>query len=158
MKLLILILLNSLLMVNVYSQRFKGTDKEKLEEMDEQYSTGQKMDYFDYAWLLYNTNEKSTYPKADTVLNHVISEQDVDPESITYGQWGWRKPDGEKIAGPGDIPWYVDFNRALFAADKMFVKLWEQQNKMSKGRKRKLYILLQTFSRSCCSPLGLRGL
>lgn len=126
MKLLILILINAFLVVNVYSQDFNGNITEKLAELEESYSTGQKMDYFEYAWLLYSTNESSNYPKADIVLNHLISLQDQDPGSITYGQWDWKWQDGEKV---------VDFNKALFNAEKMFVNLWEEQEKMSKGTK-----------------------
>jgi len=56
------------------------------------------------------------------VLDKVISSQDDDPESLTYGHWGWRWEGGEKR---------VDFNSALFRADILFVKLWDQQDKMS---------------------------
>ena len=124
MKLLILILVNAFLIVNVYSQ--EQNNNELLAKMAKMYSVGEKMDYFSYAWLLYSTNQKSNYNKADTVLNHFISLQDHDPESITYGQWDWKWQDGEKV---------VDFNVALFTAEKMFVNLWEQQDKMGKGTK-----------------------
>lgn len=126
MKLLILILLNAFLMGNIYSQELTVNEKKKLAEMEDSYSAGLKVDYFNYASLLYRTDEISNYLKADSVLNYGISLQDHDPESITYGQWNWTWRDHEKI---------VDFNRALFNAEKMFVKLWEQQGKMSKETK-----------------------
>lgn len=129
MKLLKFLLINLFFWSIAYSQELTIVEKEELTELEESYSAGLKMDYFEYAWLLYRADDNL---KADKVLNHVISQQDVDPESITYGQWGWQWREGDKVAGPGDIPWYVDFNRALFNADKMFVKLWEQKSKMSK--------------------------
>lgn len=115
-------LIGAFLSVHGYAQTLNADEKTGLEKMDQDYARDAKTGSFQYAWLLYRTDDSSNYPKADAVLKQVISLQDSDSESLTYGQWNWRLEDGEKTA---------DLNNALFRTDILFVKLWDQQPKMS---------------------------
>lgn len=117
-----ILLVGLFLSVQSYAQELTVDEKTRLETMDKEYAQDKKTASLDYAWLLYRTGVQSNYEKADAILNQVISLQDNDPDSITYGQWDWRWQDGEKR---------VDFNVALFRADIMFAKLWDQQSNMS---------------------------
>ena len=103
-----------------YAQELTGDEKKLLEKLNNDYTADKKSASLNYAWLLYRSNGEC--PKADTVLNHVISLQDDDPESLTYGHWGWVWRDGEK---------FVDWNNALFQSHALFCDLWTQQEKMS---------------------------
>jgi len=111
-----------LLSINVYAQELSPEERTLLGQLDAEYAQDAKKASFQYAWLLYRTGTPSNCEKADAVLNHVFLLQDSDPDSITYGQWDWKWEGGEKR---------VDFNTALFRADLMFVKLWDQQSRMS---------------------------
>lgn len=122
MRTITLLLVGVLLGVNGFAQELSSDEKTLLDKLDTEYAQDAKKATFQYAWLLYRTGIPSNYGKADAVLNQIFSLQDSDPESITYGQWDWRWEEGEKR---------VDFNTALFRADLMFVKLWEQQDRMS---------------------------
>ena len=110
-----------------YGQELTSDELATLEDLNKRYSIDNTASLnensaFYYAWLLYRMGDKVKFSKADTVLTYGISLQDNDPGSITFGQWGWKWEGGEKV---------VDFNNALFAAEIMFRKLWDQQNKMS---------------------------
>lgn len=115
-------LMGILLCVSAYPQGLTTEEQAGLQKMDDAYARDEKAVSFEYAWLLYRTDDPSNHRKADISLNKVISLQDDDPESLTYGHWGWRWEGGEKR---------VDFNSALFRADILFVKLWDHQDKMS---------------------------
>jgi len=110
-----------LLSASAYTQGLTADEQADLEKMEDAYARDEKAVSFEYAWLLYRTEDQSNHRKAGIVLDTVISLQDDDPESLTYGHWDWRWEGGEKR---------VDFNSALFRADIMFVKLWDQQDKM----------------------------
>jgi len=124
-----IILLLAWVLLSAYgvSQELTLDEKASMEKMRAEYAQDPKTASFQYAWLLYRTDIRSNHRKADEVLNQVIALQDHDPESLTYGQWGWHVEGGEKKA---------DLNAALFRADALFVKLWEQQGKMSKKTKK----------------------
>ena len=133
MKIITLLLSSIFLSTIAYAQELTLDELASLEKLNKDYSVDKKTASLHYAWLLYRSGDEANYSKADTVLNHVISLQDNDPESITYGQWGWKWEGGEKV---------VDFNNALFNADRMFRKLWDQQSKMS-------YATQEKFITSC---------
>ena len=118
MKILILLLMSVFLSAFGSAQELTNDEKLSLKKLDKDYSVNKTVSLH-YAWLLYRTGDQE---KADTVLNQFISLQDDDQESMTYGQWGWKWQRGEKV---------VDFNSALFKADMMFGKLWDQQRIMS---------------------------
>lgn len=122
MKQVLLILLGLLLSANGHAGELSAAEKATLEKMDGDYARDTKAASLDYAWLLYRAGDRQHRLRANTVLNQVFSLQDGDPESPTYGQWNWIVQDGERKA---------DLNNALFRADIMFTKLWEQQEKMS---------------------------
>lgn len=122
MKNAVLVLVGILLSANAYTQELTAEEKAGLEKMDRDYAQNPKGASLQHAWLLYRTGDPANCLKGDAVLNEFISQQDDDPESITYGHWGWKVFAGERT---------VDFNNALFRTDMMFVKLWEQQDKMS---------------------------
>lgn len=103
-----------------FAQELTTDEKILLEKLDKDYSVDKESVSLNYAWLLYRTD--GDYRKADTVLNRVISLQDDDPESLTYGHWGWVWRNGEKS---------VDWNNALFQSHILFCNLWMQQSKMS---------------------------
>ncbi|KAA3661366.1 MAG: hypothetical protein DWQ10_04685 [Calditrichaeota bacterium] len=105
-----------------FAQELTLAEKMELDELESQYPGDLRSSALDYAFLSYRIDEHANHLKADTALNHFIALQDNDPESVTYGQWDWRWKNNQKV---------VDFNRALFMADMMFGKLWEQQDKMS---------------------------
>jgi len=105
-----------------FAQELTVGEKISLEGLNKAYAADKKTASFQYAWLLYRTNDGASYAKADSVMNQVIALQDDDPESNTYGQWNWRWRNGEKFA---------DWNNALFKADILFAKLWDHQSKMS---------------------------
>lgn len=120
-----LLLLTAVVMgASARAQELTPDEKDRLDAMDQAYSADKKTAAFDYAWLLYRTSDRANWRKADEVLKEVVAQQDSDPESTTYGQWGWTRRDGESFG---------DLNRALFRADVMFVKLWEQQDRMSRS-------------------------
>ncbi len=104
----------------IYAQEITAEEKLLLEKLNNDYAADKKSASLNYAWLLYRSGGEC--PKADTVLNLVISQQDDDPESSTYGHWGWVWRNGEK---------FVDWNNALFQSHVLFCDLWTQQDKMS---------------------------
>ncbi len=122
MKMIMLLLISVFLNVIGFAQELTVDEKLSLEKLNKDFSVDRETASLPYAWLLYRTGDQVNYLKADTVLNQVISLQDDDPEAVTYGQWDWKWQDGQKV---------VDFNNALFKADMMFGKLWDQQSKMS---------------------------
>jgi hypothetical protein len=103
-----------------YAQQLTAEEKILLEKLNKDYVVDKKSVSLNYAWLLYRSDGE--YRKADTVLNRIISFQDDDPESLTYGHWDWVWRNGEK---------FVDWNNALFRSHILFCDLWEQQHKMS---------------------------
>lgn len=123
MKKNVLFLIGFLLCIHGNAQELTADEKASLEKMRAEYVQNRKTASFQYAWLLYRTDIPSNCREADRILYETIALQDHDPESLTYGQWGWHVEGGEKKA---------DLNAALFRADALFVKLWEQQDKMSK--------------------------
>lgn len=127
MKMIVLLLMSVFLSAIGYTQELTVDEKLVLEKLNKDYSVDKKTASPQYAWLLYRTGDQADYLKADTVLNQFISLKDEDPEAMTYGQWGWKWQEGEKV---------VDFNNALFRADIMFAKLWDQQSKMSAETKK----------------------
>ncbi len=115
-------LMSVVLAAGGFAQELTTEEKARLEKMGDDYARNQKTASFEYAWLLYRTGLPSDCAKADAVLGQVISLQDSDPESLTFGQWGWIEEGGERKA---------DLNAALFKADILFAKLWDHQDKMS---------------------------
>lgn len=96
------VMLASLFLISIgLAQELTQTEKKQLEKMNHQYAGDLKSASLDYALLLYRTDEHADHLRADTVVNHYIALQDNDPESITYGQWGWRWKNNKKV---------VDFN------------------------------------------------
>jgi hypothetical protein len=122
MKMRIVVLLSVFLSTVGFAQELTVDEKVNLEQLNRAYAADEKTASFQYAWLLYRTDNEANYAKADSVMNQVIALQDDDPESNTYGQWNWRWRNGEKFA---------DWNNALFKADILFAKLWDHQSKMS---------------------------
>lgn len=122
MKKIVFLFVSVFLSMMSYTQELTSEEKLLLKKLDKDYSNDHYGVSLTYAWLLYRTGEEKNYIKADSVLNQVISIQDHDPESLTYGQWGWEWKDGEKT---------VDYNNALFQAHIMFAGLWNEQGKMS---------------------------
>lgn len=122
MRLIILALSSWFLIGIAYAQPLTSDEKASLEKLETDYAADPKTASLEFAWLLYRTDEQGNHARGDTVLQQVFSLQDDDPESLTYGQWGWTWRGEEKVA---------DLNNALFRADIMFCKLWEQQNKMA---------------------------
>jgi len=120
MKKVIFILMCVGVATSNYAQELTADDKTLLEKLNNDYTADKKTASLNYAWLLYRSNGEC--PKADTVLNQVISRQDDDPESFTYGHWGWVWRNGEK---------FVDWNNALFQSHTLFCDLWTQQDRMS---------------------------
>ncbi|MBN2355117.1 hypothetical protein JXO59_03330 [candidate division KSB1 bacterium] len=121
MKKIILVLYCFLIVLNAHSQPLSSEETQKLIRLNEVYARDQNP-ILEHAWLLYRTDDDAYHAKADSILNKFISQQDNDPESFTYGQWGWVWRDGVKRA---------DLNNALFRAKMMLGHLWEQQNRMS---------------------------
>jgi len=119
---IVFLLLAGMLSVRGYAQELTADEMASLDKLDAEYARDAKTASFQYAWLLYRTSIPANYPKAGEVLHRVFALQDDNPESFTYGQWGWREEGGERKA---------DLNAALFRADLLFVKLWDQQGKMS---------------------------
>lgn len=74
-----------------------------------------------YTWLLYQKNTPESVSKADKMLDMTLSFQVSDDlESGNYGLWPWSVGSVVK-----------DKNVPLFHAHLMFVKLWDEQGKMS---------------------------
>jgi len=117
--LLLCIASNSAWTKNGPDDRFIQLDKLNLLETNmAKANIGQALEY---AYLLYEKNTVESISKADKVLDMTISFQvSDDPESGNYGLWPWSV--GSAIG---------DKNVPLFHAHLMFVKLWDEQNKMS---------------------------
>jgi len=111
-----------LLCTCVCAQELTDEEKAALEKMEQAYTQDNTTASAQHAWFLYRTGDSSNWRKADSVLLGFIALQDADPESPTYGQWEW-KLEGSLRTG--------DLNKALFRADIMLGKLWEQQSRMS---------------------------
>ena len=126
MKEITLLIMCVFLSVNSYAQELSTGERTLLEQLDKDYSVDKKKVSLNYSWLLYRSGKEINCLKADTVLNMVISLQDNDQESLTYGQWEWVLRDGEKSA---------DWNNALFQTHVLFCGLWNEQNKMSPATK-----------------------
>jgi hypothetical protein len=122
MKKITILLMCISLSIMSFSQELSTDERILLKQLDKDYSIDKKKVSLNYAWLLYRSGEGVICLKADTVLNQVISLQDNNPESPTYGHWGWRIVDGEK---------FVDWNSALFQSHILFCNLWNEQGKMS---------------------------
>lgn len=75
---------------------------------------------FEYAYLLYKSNDTELYQKADKIVLSGVSDQIYDSNSPDYGLWAWSR--GSKIG---------DKNVPLFLAHYLLVDLWEEQAKMS---------------------------
>jgi len=116
------LILTSLITVNGYAQVLTSEEEATLKQMEADYAQNAEFRDLAYPWLLYRTGTAANCATADSVLRKIITLQDDDLESTTYGQWGWRSV-GRWREG--------DLNNALFRADVMFVKLWTQQDKMS---------------------------
>lgn len=106
----------------VGAQELTAEEEASLESMAQAYAADKTAASFEYAWLLYRVDDRPSRHKADVVLREVIALQDDDPESLTYGQWGWTELGGVRTA---------DLNKALFRAEILFARLWEHQDKMS---------------------------
>lgn len=122
MRIFCFLILTGLAVVNGYAQVLTSEEEASLKQMEADYAKNKEFRDLAYPWLLYRTGIPSNYPTADSVLGRIITLQDNDLESNTYGQWGWLAVGGEREG---------DLNNALFRADVMFVKLWTQQDKMS---------------------------
>jgi hypothetical protein len=107
---------------NGHAQDLSASDEAALVKLEKEYSSENYTPTLGDAWLCYRSSNKMNHAKADTILMRVLSMQDSDPESKTYGHWGWVVRDGEK---------FVDFNNALFQAHILFCNLWVQQGKMT---------------------------
>ena len=127
MKKFIVLFVCLLSSTSLFSQKLTDTETLRLKEIEQKYSDNINV-FFEYAWLLYRQGGEENCLKADDLINQVTAAQDQDPESITFGQWGWKWENGEKV---------VDFNNALFKAHWVFNKLWDFQNKMSLQTKEK---------------------
>lgn len=130
MNIRLLFAVGILLCPALHAQELTADEAKRLEQMNTGYAQDSKQVSFEYAWLLYRTDDTANFSKADTVLSQVIDLQDHDPESLTYGQWDWHWQEGEKKA---------DLNSALFKSDILFAKLWDQQSKMA-GEAKKSFL------------------
>lgn len=121
MKPLFFLIAGFALAVSAYAQELTADEQASLAQLESDYAKDPNNASLQHAWLLYRTGIASNIARANAVLDQAIALQDDDPDSLTYGQWNWRWEGGEKRA---------DLNAALFKADLMFAKLWEQQEHM----------------------------
>ncbi len=128
-----LLLLTCLLLSSVYvsAQSLSPAEQSRFESQIQNYKADPNAVSWELAWYLYRSEDVTDHVTADAVLEKYIAKQDPDPESITFGQWGWRWENGEKV---------VDFNNALFSADRFFNLLWVQQSKMSSETRKQFMI------------------
>lgn len=104
---------------NNLEKRFAQLDKLNLLETN--FAKANIGNALEYAYLLYHKNTEESISKADKVLNTTLSFQVADDsESGNYGLWPWTVGSVVK-----------DKNVPLFHAHFMFVKLWDEQSKMS---------------------------